>query len=283
MKFIPAIDLLKKAEKENYAVPAFTVWNAELIDIVLKTAEDMQSPVILLTGPSEFNLFSPKKISSIAYNIAENYTIPAALYLDHGSSLKEIRDCIEANYTGLMLDFSSKKYEENVKGMLDVIKLARPLGISVEGEIGSIGKADKITEENAGGSNLTEPEEAKRFVEETKIDMLAVGIGNAHGIYSSLPKLDFNRLQEIYERVQIPLVLHGGSGTPEKDLKRAVSLGICKVNVASELVKAIRDYLLSQWNAEKNLWIPIATAKALKKIPPIVKKWIQNLGSENKI
>ena len=283
MKFIPAIDLIKKAEKEGYAVPSFTIWNSELTDIVLKTAEEMQSPVILLTGPSEFNLFPPQKLAQIAYNIAKNYEIPAALHLDHGNTLDQVNECIKGNYTSLMLDLSSKSYDENVKGMQAVVKLARPLGITVEGEIGSIGNADTISEESSGPSNLTEPLEAKKFVEETGIDMLAVGIGNAHGIYKSLPKFDFKRLQEIYEKVQIPLVLHGGSGTPESDLKKAISLGICKVNVASELVKAFRDYLLTQWNAEKDLWIPIATAKALKKLPPVIKKWIRNVGSENKI
>jgi len=283
MKFIPSIDLIKKAEKEGYAIPSFTIWNAELTDIILKTAEEMQSPVILLTGPTEFTLFPPQKLAQIAYRIAENYDIPAALHLDHGNSIDQVNECIKADYTSLMLDLSSKSYEENVKGMQVVVKLARPLGITVEGEIGSIGKADTISEESSGSSNLTEPLEAKKFVEETGIDMLAVGIGNAHGIYKSLPKFDFKRLQEIYEKVQIPLVLHGGSGTPEADLKKAISLGICKVNIASELVKALRDSLLSQWNAEKNLWIPTATAEALKKLPPIIRKWIRNVGSENKI
>ena len=283
MKFIPAINLIKQAEKEGYAVPSFTIWNAELIDIVLKTAQEMQSPVILLTGPAEFNLFPPQKLAQIAYNIASNYDIPAALHLDHGNSLDQVNECIKGNYTSLMLDFSNRSYEENVKGMQSVVKLAQPLGITVEGEIGSIGKADTISEESSGPSNLTEPLEAKRFVKETGIDMLAVGIGNAHGIYKSLPKFDFKRLQEIYEQVKIPLVLHGGSGTPEADLKKAISLGICKVNVASELVKAFRDCLLNQWIAEEDLWIPIATAKALMKLPPIIKKWIKNVGSENRI
>ena len=143
----------------------------------------MQSPVILLTGPAEFNLFPPQKLAQIAYNIASNYDIPAALHLDHGNSLDQVNECIKGNYTSLMLDFSNRSYEENVKGMQSVVKLAQPLGITVEGEIGSIGKADTISEESSGPSNLTEPLEAKRFVEETGIDMLAVGIGNAHGIY----------------------------------------------------------------------------------------------------
>lgn len=279
---IPSLDMVKNAKKEGYAVPAFTIWNAETIDTILNVAEEMQSPVILMTGPAEFNLFPPKKIASIAYLIAEDYTIPAALHLDHGNSLQQVEDCIAAKYTSIMLDFSSKPFPENVEAMKKVVKLARPKGITVEAELGSVGKADKLSEEGIDKATLTNPQEAQRFVRETEIDMLAVGIGNAHGIYSSLPKLDFERLQEIYELTQIPLVLHGGSGTPAEDLKRAISLGICKVNVASELVKALRDYFLSQWNAEKNMWIPVTNSKALKKIVPIVKKWIVNLGAEGK-
>ena len=282
MRLEPALTLIKKAEAEGYAVPAFTIWNAETIDTVLKVAEEMQSPVILMTGPAEFNLFSPKKIASIAYLIAENYNVPAALHLDHGDSLQQVEDCIAANYTSVMLDFSSKPFSENVEAMKKVMEIAHPKGITVEAELGSIGKADKISEEGIDITTLTNPLQAKQFVEETKIDMLAVGIGNAHGIYSSLPKLDFARLQEIYEFTKIPLVLHGGSGTPAEDLKKAILFGICKVNIASELVKALRDYFLNQWNAQKNMWIPITTAQALKRMIPVVKKWITNLGAEGK-
>lgn len=282
MKFIPAKDLIKKAEKEGYAIPSFYAWNAETIDVVLKTAEKLNSPVMIMMGPQDFKLFPPHLMASIANAIAKEYTIPAALHLDHGRTLEQVRACIDANYTSVMLDYSSKPYQENVDALKVVVELAKPRSITVEAELGTIGTADKITPEGGNDSLLTDPDEALKFVKETNVDMLAIAIGNAHGIYKSLPKLDFNRLQEIYEAVKIPLVLHGGSGTPAPDLKKAISLGICKVNVASELVKVLRDYYLNQWNAEKNVWIPIATIKGLKKLSKTIKEWITNLGSEGK-
>jgi tagatose 1,6-diphosphate aldolase GatY/KbaY len=282
MNFVPSRDLVKKAEREGYAVPSFTVWSSETIKIVLETAEKMQSPVILLNGPTEFTLLRPKILAATAYAIARDYTIPAALHLDHGDTLELAKECIEANYTSVMLDLSSKSYKENVNGMQQVVELAKPHGITVEGEIGSIGKADKITEEGTTGVGFTVPSEAKSFVKETNIDMLAVGIGNAHGIYTALPRFDFPRLKEIHELVKIPLVLHGGSGTPKEDLKKSIELGICKVNIASELVKAMRESLMDQWNNNKNLWIPMALSRAIKRLPKIMKKWINNLGSEGK-
>jgi tagatose 1,6-diphosphate aldolase GatY/KbaY len=282
MKFIPSKDLVIKAEQEGYAIPSFTVWSSETIRIVLETAEQMQSPVILLTGPSEVTLLRPKQLAATAYALAKDYTIPAALHLDHGDTIELVKECIAADYTSLMLDFSAKPYKENVKGMQQVVDLARPHGITVEGEIGSIGKADKMTAEGVTGVGLTIPSEAKSFVKDTNIDMLAVGIGNAHGIYTALPKFDFPRLKEIHELVKIPLVLHGGSGTPAEDLKKSIELGICKVNVASELVKAMRESLMDQWNNNKNLWIPLALSKAIKRLPKIIGKWIHNLGSEGK-
>lgn len=282
MKLIPSIKLIKKAEEEGYAIPSFTVWNVEMMKTVLSTAQEMQSPVIFLTGPSEFDLFRPKMLFNLASMLVKNYTIPVSIHLDHGNSLNMVSECIDAGYPSLMLDFSSKSYEENAGALKKVVEMAKPLGITVEGEIGSIGKADQMSPEGVGISGLTNPEEAKKYVHDTGVDMLAIGIGNAHGIYKSLPKFDFARLKEIHELVKIPLVLHGGSGTPKEDLIKAISLGIAKVNVASELVKALRDSLIKQWNEGKNMWIPQTTAEALKELPPIIEKWIKNLGSADK-
>ncbi len=282
MKLIPSIELIKKAEAESYAVPSFTVWNAEMMSTVLGTAEEMRSPVILLTGPTEFSLFKPKVMAEIARTVAKDFTIPAAIHLDHGNSLEMVKDCIDAKYTSLMLDFSAKPYEENAAALKKVVSLARPLGITVEGEIGSIGKADQVSVEGTTNAALTNPKDAQKYAKDTDVDLLAVGIGNAHGIYAHLPKFDFPRLKEIRELTKLPLVLHGGSGTPEADLKKMVQLGIRKVNVASELVKALRENLQSQWNENKNPWIPVALTQALKELPPIIKKWIKNLGSEGK-
>lgn len=282
MKFVSTSQICKKAYDEHYAVPAFCAWNAEMVDVILRTAENLRSPVIILSAWLDFELIKPATFQKVASAVAEKYSIPAAIHLDHGRSLAEAQECIDAHYTGVMVDWSGHPYEENLQTLKKTVELAKPHRIAVEGEIGHVGRVDETTPEGADTASLTLPEEAASFVKDTGIDMVAVSIGNVHGSFKGLPKLDFARLKQIQDAVSVPLVLHGGSGTPEADLKKCVELGIAKVNVASELVKAFRESLMEQWQSQHNLWIPLAFAEAVKTIPPIVEKWIRYLGSENK-
>jgi fructose-bisphosphate aldolase class II len=154
--------------------------------------------------------------------------------------------------------------------------------VTVEGEIGHVGKADTLTTEGGGDSTLTLPDEAARYVAETGVDALAVSIGNAHGQYARLPRLDFDRLAAIRKAVRVPLVLHGGSGTPEADIRQVISLGIAKINVATELIASVRESLRSQWAAGRNLWLPLAQAEATQAMEPAVRKWIALTGAERR-
>lgn len=282
MKFVPMLDLLRPAAAQGYAVPSFCVWNAESAIAVLSVAHDLRAPVILMNGPAEFTLMSPADIGPIARTVAGRFDVPAALHLDHGNSVDQVESCLAAGYTSVMLDFSSRPYEENVAALRRTVELARPKGVTVEAEIGHVGRADVVTTEGDAESTLTEVAEAVSYVAETQVDALAISIGNAHGQYTKLPTLDFQRLSEIYRATGIPLVLHGGSGTPEADLRRAISLGIAKVNVATELVAAMRGSLLSQWHSSQNLWPPIALAAAMKTIYPVIEKWIRCTGAAGK-
>jgi tagatose 1,6-diphosphate aldolase GatY/KbaY len=282
MNFIPAKDLVEKAERDGYAVPAFCAWNAEIMDLVLRTAQEVNAPVMLMAGPSEFQLLPPAKTANTANAIAQLYNVPAALHYDHGDSLTVLKDCLDTGFTSVMLDLSKLSFEENVQGLTEAVELARPLGVTVEGELGAVGKVTDQTEEGTEIDVLTNPENAKSYVEATGIDMLAVSIGNKHGIYTELPKFDFDRLREIHEIVNVPLVLHGGSTTPEPDIKQSIELGIRKINVASELVKCVRDSLLDQWNQDPqmNPWVPSAFAEAVKGIPDILRRWFRMTGAE---
>nr|MDO8111604.1 class II fructose-bisphosphate aldolase [Candidatus Sigynarchaeota archaeon] len=280
MKLRPALDLIKKADKIGYAVPAFCTWNAEVMSITLKIAAEMHSPVILMAGPAEFPLLNPAEMAATAYALAGLYDVPSALHYDHGNSIEQLRECTRAKFTSVMLDFSMKPYKENVLGLKEAVKLAKPLHVTVEGELGAVGRVDDGNKEGGKESQLTDPADAKKYAEETGVDMLAVSIGNKHGIYTTLPKFDFQRLQEIHEAVPVPLVLHGGSTTPEPDIKKAISLGIRKINVASELVKCVRESLLDQWQNNKNPWVPTAYAEAAKGLPDILRRWIKMVGSE---
>jgi ketose-bisphosphate aldolase len=273
-------DLLQQAAAEGYAVPSFCVWSAETMEAVLQTAEALKAPVILMAGPGEFDLLGPAELGAIAQTVARRFEVRAALHLDHGNSPAMVDACLGGGFTSVMLDYSCRPLRENMEAMKRVVTAARRLNVTVEGELGVIGQVDQISVEGGGGpSTLTDPDVAAAFVKGTQIDALAVSIGNAHGMYTTLPQLDFARLAKLQAAVPVPLVLHGGSGTPEADLRRAISLGIAKVNVASELVNTMRQSLLDQWGAGSNLWVPIAAAVAIQALTPVLEKWVHLTGA----
>ncbi len=279
MNFVPMAELLLRAASAGYAVPSFCAWNAESIEVILSTAADLKAPVILMNGPGEFGLLSPLELGAVAHALAKRFKVQAALHLDHGDSLAQVDCCLAAEYTSVMLDFSTRPFVENVDALRTVVSRARPRGITVEGELGLIGQADDVSVEGTKHSTLTDPNMAAEFVEKTGIDALAVSIGNAHGMYTTLPHLDLELLAKLKAATGIPLVLHGGSGTPEADLRRAITLGIAKVNVATELMNAVRESLLEQWNSGKNRWLPLAQAAAGKAITPVLEKWFRLTGA----
>ncbi len=282
MKFVPSKDLVDAAFRDGWAVPSFCTWNAEMMAVVLSVAQDCKAPVMLMNGPGEFSVMPPLRMAAVARAVASGFNVPAALHLDHGDSVSLVEQCLMADYTSVMLDFSTKPYKENVAALRHVVSMARPRGVTVEGEIGHVGRADDVTMEGAGPSTLTDPADAANYAGQTDVDMVAVSIGNAHGAYARLPKFDFDRLAAIRQATGIPLVLHGGSGTPDADLRRAISLGIAKVNIATDLVNALRGDLLEQWNGDNRLWLPITIGHAVKAVAGVVEKWIRLTGAEGR-
>jgi tagatose 1,6-diphosphate aldolase GatY/KbaY len=274
--------LLLPAYESRYAVPSFCAWNAEVAETILQVASDMRAPVILMSGPGEFALNSPDTLGRVCRTIASKYSVPAVLHLDHGDSPAMVELCLAAGYTSVMLDYSTRPFDENVAGMKEVVALARPHGVTVEGEIGSVGKVDDTTMEGGERSTLTDPAQAARFVEMTGIDALAVSIGNAHGIYTKLPVFDFDRLEQIRKAVGIPLVLHGGSGTQPEYIRRAVALGMAKINVASELCKAFRDTYAEQHSGGKTGWLPTMLGAAKPAMAKVIERWINLSGAAGK-
>jgi ketose-bisphosphate aldolase len=233
-----------------------------------------------MSGPSEFEVMGPVDMGAVAQAVGRRFDdVPVALHLDHGSSLEMVEACLTAGYSSVMLDFSTRPVEENAEALRRVVAMAHPLNVTVEGELGTIGRVDQATVEGDGQSTLTDPDVAALFVKETQIDALAVSIGNAHGMYTTLPQLDFDRLAKLQAAVPAALVLHGGSGTPAEDLCRAISLGVSKVNVASELVNAVRQSLVDQWGARQNLWTPLAQAASIKAMAQVVEKWLHLTGA----
>ncbi len=282
MGFVPMADLVSPAFASGYAVPAFCTWNAESIEVVLSVAERLHAPVIVMQGPGEFPVLEPTAMASVARSILVMHDVKAALHLDHGDSMETVRKCIEARYTSVMLDFSTRPFQENASALREVVRMARPLGITVEGEIGRVGKADETTAEGGSSSALTDPAEAARYLKESAVDLVAVSIGNKHGFYRGEPHMEFDLLSHLHRALPVPLVLHGGTGIPKKDIQRSIGLGIAKVNVASELVHGFRKSLSAQWERGANAWAPLAIAEACATMVPVVEKWIRITGAEGK-
>ena len=253
-----------------------------MMDTILQVASELKAPVILMNGPGEFPLNPPETMGCLARAVAQKYNVPAALHLDHGDSPDRVENCIEAGYTSVMLDYSMRPFEENVAALQAVVALARPKGVTVEGEIGSVGKVDDSTVEGGHTSTLTDPAEAARYAELTGVDALAVSIGNAHGIYTRLPVFDFDRLEKIRKAVPVPLVLHGGSGTQPQYIQRAVQLGMAKINVASELCKAFRDVYAEEHANGKTGWLPTILGATKARMAEVMVKWFNLSGAAGK-
>lgn len=231
MTLVKMKDILKLAEDNNYGVGAFSVANMEMVIAAVRTAEELRSPLILQIaevrlGPSPLHLIGPMMIEA-----AKKATVPVAVHFDHGETEEKIREALEIGFTSVMFDGSSLPLEENIAKTKKIVQLAKKYGATVEAEIGRVGGSEdgSVDIEIA----ITSVEEAKQFADETGVDALAIAIGNAHGVYKGDPKLRLDRLEEINNEVEIPLVLHGGSGISQEDFRTAISNGIRKINVAT--------------------------------------------------
>ena len=235
MKIVSTREMLNKAQREGYAVPAFNIHNLETLQVVVETAAELKSPVILAGTPSTINYAGGEFIVSMADAAAGKYDIPIAIHLDHYEEVDEIEEYIKLGFRSAMIDASHKAYEDNIATVKQVVEFAHKYDTTVEAELGRLGgqEDDLIVDEK--DTKYTNPKQAKEFVEKTGIDSLAVAIGTAHGLYKGVAKLDFDRLKEMRDMVDVPLVLHGASDIPDELVKKAISLGICKVNVATDL------------------------------------------------
>ena len=226
-------DMLAKAAREGYGVGNFDVFNTELLKGVMEAAEEANAPVILAFGPP-FEKYSPLKYFAPAMKaMAEGTDLPVVIHYDHGTTLEECRYAVRCGCNSVMIDASSKPFEENVRTVREVVELCHPLGIPVEAELGHVGDEGEYTLENYG---YTDPSQAKEFVLRTGVDFLAVAIGNQHGVYTAQPKIHYEVLKAVREAVDVPLVLHGASGIPEEDIRRCCREGITKINIHTDML-----------------------------------------------
>ena len=227
------IDMLAKAAAEGYGVGNFDVFNTELLKGVMEAAEEANAPVILAYGPP-FEKYSPLKYFAPAVKAwAADTDLPVVLHYDHGTSLEGCVHAVECGCNSIMIDASSKPFEENVKTVREVVDFCHPRGIPVEAELGHVGDEGEYSLENYG---YTDPMQAKEFVLHTGVDFLAVAIGNQHGVYTAEPKINYDVLQAVREAVDVPLVLHGASGIPAEDIRRCCREGITKINIHTDML-----------------------------------------------
>ena len=247
MALVKMKDLLERAAKNNIGCGAFSVGNMEMVKGAIRAAEELNTPIILQIaevrlGHSPLHLMGPMMVQA-----AKEAKVDVAVHLDHGLTIETVKKALDLGFTSVMLDASTLPFEENIANTKKVVELAAQYGATVEAELGLVGGSEDGSCDH--GIRCTDPDDAKIFTEQTGIDALAVAIGNAHGNYPVAPTLAFGVLEQIYNKVEIPLVLHGGSGITDKDFQKAISLGIRKVNIATasfnSLTKKVEAYIAS--------------------------------------
>lgn len=241
MGLVSSTPMLLQARQHGYAVVAFNVHTIEMMQAVVDAAEELDAPLILQTTVGTVKHLGMDYIAAAAKVAAARASVPIALHLDHCQDFNLIAQCIRAGYTSVMIDASMHPFEENVERTKKVVSLASALGVNVEAELGKVGGVEDDIVVDEADALLADPAECQRFVELTGVSTLAPAIGTAHGIYKGEPNIDFGRIEEIASRVETPLVLHGGSGIPAAQVQRCVSLGMAKMNVATELKNAFSE------------------------------------------
>lgn len=247
MALVKMKDLLKRAEEKNIGCGAFSVGNMEMVKGAIRAAEELETPIILQIAEvrlknSPLHLMGPMMVQA-----AKEAKVDVAVHLDHGLTFETVDKALELGFTSVMLDTSTLPFEENIAKVKTVVEKAQKYGATVEAELGLVGGSEDGSCDH--GIRCTDPDDAVVYARETGIDALAVAIGNAHGNYPVAPTLAFDVLEKIHEKVDIPLVLHGGSGITDKDFQRAISLGIRKVNIATasfnSLTAHVEKYMVS--------------------------------------
>ncbi len=283
MGILSTREMLKKAQREGYAVPAFNIHNLETLQVVVETAAELKSPVILAGTPSTIKYAGADYIVSMAEVAAKTYKIPIAIHLDHFEEVEAIKDYIDKGFKSTMIDASHEDYENNIKIVKEVVDYAHEFDATVEAELGRLGGQEDDLVVDEKDAMYTNPDQANNFVEKTGIDSLAVAIGTAHGLYKGKAKLDFDRLKEIKEKVSVPLVLHGASDVPDELVKEAIRCGICKVNVATDLKipfsNAVKQYFKENPEANDPRKYMTPAKETMKKI---VAHKIEVCGSKNR-
>lgn len=279
-------EIIKKAVAGKYAVGAFNVNNLEILQAVLRAAEKLRSPVIVQTTEGAIEYAGLAELAGMVKAGAENINVPVALHLDHGKNFDLVKKCVQAGYSSIMIDASDKPLPENIRQTRKIVQYCHRKNVCVQAELGRLEGVEDWLKVNKNEEFLTDPRKAREFVEQTKIDFFAPAVGNYHGVLKLVNKkrlrLDLKRLAEIAKMVKIPFVLHGASGFPDAQIKKAIALGVRVINIDSELrvsfARAERKFLMENKDVFDPRKILNPATAAMQKV---VEKKIRVFGSRN--
>jgi len=283
-------EMLADARKNHYAIPAFDISNYDMMKAALEVCEEERSPALLMALGVDLNGRDMNLLASMVRSASDYFNIPVCLHLDHATNMELITRAIDAGFSSVMYDGSVLDFENNARNTAEVTKYAHTRGISVEAELGhvgngSVGSISETGTDTDPGESLTVPVEVARFVEITDVDALAVAIGTAHGVYQKTPTLRIDRLDEITAVCDRPLVLHGGSGTPDDQMQNAIHHGITKINIYSDVVGAMNKGLKDKLNAMENpaTWPFIVFEDARSRMKEVVRNKLRIFGSAGRL
>lgn len=247
MSLVSMNAFLPRAKKERFGVGQFNMNNLEYVQAIAQAAVEERSPFIFGASEGAIRYMGLDNVVALASIAAKESGVPVALHLDHGSSFDMVMKCIRAGFSSVMFDGSHYPLEENIRLTQKVVEAAHAVGVSVEGELGTIGGVEDDLDVAEEDATLANAEDAIRFWKETRVDAMAIAVGTAHGMYKGVPKIRFDIIQEVSEQIEAPIVLHGGSGVPDEAIEKSISLGVGKINVNTEnqfeSTKKIRELL----------------------------------------
>jgi fructose-bisphosphate aldolase class II len=283
MPLVSMNEFLPRAKAEKFAVGQFNLNNLEFAQAIVEAAMEEKSPFIFGVSEGALRYMGIEFTVALAEAAAKKSGLPIALHLDHGSSFEVAMKCIRAGFTSVMFDGSHYPFEENVRLTKEIVKAAHAMGVSVEGELGTIGGVEDDVSVDEADAMLAKPEEAIRFYEETGVDALAIAVGTAHGMYTKEPNIRHDIIQEVSRAIPVPLVLHGGSGVPDAEIRKAIESGIAKINVNTEnqvaCTAAVREVLAKDENViDPRKYL----GPAKKAMVEVVRSKIRLFGSSNK-
>ncbi|WP_139491051.1 class II fructose-1,6-bisphosphate aldolase [Brevibacillus dissolubilis] len=284
MALVPMTAFLEDAKKNKYAVGQFNLNNLEFTQAITEAAIEEKSPVIFGVSEGAMRYMGLDNVVAISEAAAKRAGVPIALHLDHGSSFDVVMKCIRAGFSSVMFDGSHYPLEENIRLTKQVVAAAHAVGVSVEGELGTIGGVEDdldVAEEDAA---LAKPAEAIRFWEETKVDYMAIAVGTAHGMYKGEPKIHFDIIEEVARNIGAPIVLHGGSGVPDEAIVKSIQVGVGKINVNTESQVACTEVIRRVLEQKPNEIDPRKyLGPARDAIKEVVKGKMRLFGSSNRV